>query len=211
MLSLKYSWLGAGVFALFSCYVAMSGMGVSTTSKDVSLAGSVSINPHTKLSPSISVLSPNSEVDSSNSANLSDTAKSVVEVPLSAPVVDFPQNAGAGSKIVRQSEPTPESSKVGSSNAIGSTSLATTSSNSRNITTSKDMNRTKEGEKKGGNHDKTNPTVVDNRDSLVSPTILPRLITTTTTSTTIPSQLTPQLPSLVPLRLSSRFSSNRNR
>ena len=184
MLSLKYSWLGAGVFALFSCCVAVSGMGLSSASHDVSLAGSVSINSHTKRAQSFSASLLNSKTEPSKSADLTDASKAVVEVPISAPVLDFPQNGVSGSNKVSQSESTVESSKT-----IDSTPLPVAAPHPRSITIRKALSEPKEGEKKGNNRDKTHSKV----GFVVSPNNLPRLtstssssFSTTTTTTTLP-------------------------
>ncbi len=217
MLSLKYSWLGAGAFALFSCCVAVSGIGVSSTSHDVSLAGSVSINSHTKRSQSFSSSLPNSKAEPSKSADFTDASKAVVEVPLSAPVLDFPQSRVSASNRVSQSESTVESSKT-----IESTPLPAAAPHPRSITITKVLAKPKEGEKKGNNHDKTRSKM----GFVNSPANLPRLTTTssssfssTTTTTTLPLPLPslvsvspaprlPSLPSPARLHLNIGFRSN---
>lgn len=177
MLSLKYSWLGAGVFALFSCYVAVSGFGVSSTSQDVSLAGSVSINPHTKQVLSYSALSRNSKLDTTKSSTSFSGSKAVVEIPLSAPVANFPENVGVGSDKTSQAESTLESSK-----SVEGNSSTTTTSMPRSITVGTVSSGPKDGGKSGSNTDKTSPKVTDNRDGSASSTNSP--VSTTTTSTT---------------------------
>lgn len=176
MLSLKYSWLGAGIFVLFSCYVAVSGVGVSSISHDINLAGSVSINAHSEQT-AVSKIKIGSSNGSLKPSIPSSEPKDFVEVPLSAPVANFGQDSGVASKSPAKTDHTLENLKSKETDSSTTTTFA-----SHGSLTGENSTPIKSGDKVATSSGTASAKAAGDSENSSSPT---NYATSTTTTTTL--------------------------